>query len=161
MCKLEKKRTVFQEVRGWGQGSPKLCVCRCLAMGFFQVLVSAYDSSSSCPRCQQTTSLSATMHVINFRENDLGMIWNLGTRISADSVALQYVVCICRFHGWIVTLTSQPSRPWALRKAEVILCEYSHALGNSNGSLHSYWQLFWSSTPVTCSQLTTGEGQAS
>ncbi|CAK8998248.1 unnamed protein product [Durusdinium trenchii] len=29
----------------------------------------------------------------------------------------------------------------------VILCEYSHALGNSNGSLHSYWQLFWSSAP--------------
>ncbi|OLP89576.1 Beta-galactosidase [Symbiodinium microadriaticum] len=27
----------------------------------------------------------------------------------------------------------------------VILCEYSHALGNSNGSLHSYWDLFWSS----------------
>ena len=33
--------------------------------------------------------------------------------------------------------------------SEVILCEYSHALGNSNGSLHSYWQLFWSNAPAT------------
>merc|ERR1719188_1763830 len=33
-----------------------------------------------------------------------------------------------------------PGRP-------VVLCEYSHALGNSNGSLHSYWELFWSEAP--------------
>lgn len=26
----------------------------------------------------------------------------------------------------------------------VILCEYSHAMGNSNGNLHYYWDLFWS-----------------
>jgi beta-galactosidase len=25
----------------------------------------------------------------------------------------------------------------------VILCEYSHAMGNSNGNLHYYWQAFW------------------
>jgi len=25
----------------------------------------------------------------------------------------------------------------------VILCEYSHAMGNSNGNLHLYWKLFW------------------
>lgn len=24
----------------------------------------------------------------------------------------------------------------------LILCEYSHAMGNSNGNLHKYWQLF-------------------
>ena len=24
----------------------------------------------------------------------------------------------------------------------VILCEYSHAMGNSNGNLHKYWELF-------------------
>lgn len=29
----------------------------------------------------------------------------------------------------------------------VILCEYSHALGNSNGSLKQYWDLFRSSAP--------------
>ncbi|CAE7661765.1 lacZ [Symbiodinium sp. CCMP2592] len=37
--------------------------------------------------------------------------------------------------------------PAASRARPVILCEYSHALGNSNGSLHSYWELFWSSAP--------------
>lgn len=25
----------------------------------------------------------------------------------------------------------------------VILCEYSHAMGNSNGNLHYYWNAFW------------------
>eukprot|EP00816_Leptocylindrus_hargravesii_P008251 CAMPEP_0196808284 /NCGR_PEP_ID=MMETSP1362-20130617/8281_1 /TAXON_ID=163516 /ORGANISM="Leptocylindrus danicus, Strain CCMP1856" /LENGTH=1253 /DNA_ID=CAMNT_0042182569 /DNA_START=48 /DNA_END=3809 /DNA_ORIENTATION=+ len=25
----------------------------------------------------------------------------------------------------------------------VILCEYSHAMGNSNGNLHLYWNVFW------------------
>jgi len=25
----------------------------------------------------------------------------------------------------------------------VILCEYSHAMGNSNGNIHLYWQAFW------------------
>ena len=25
----------------------------------------------------------------------------------------------------------------------VILCEYSHAMGNSNGNLHLYWDMFW------------------
>ena len=25
----------------------------------------------------------------------------------------------------------------------VILCEYSHAMGNSNGNLHLYWKEFW------------------
>ena len=25
----------------------------------------------------------------------------------------------------------------------VILCEYSHAMGNSNGNLHLYWEVFW------------------
>lgn len=25
----------------------------------------------------------------------------------------------------------------------VILCEYSHAMGNSNGNLHLYWEKFW------------------
>eukprot|EP00928_Gymnodinium_smaydae_P099328 TRINITY_DN9445_c0_g2_i2.p1 TRINITY_DN9445_c0_g2~~TRINITY_DN9445_c0_g2_i2.p1 ORF type:complete len:1310 (-),score=261.96 TRINITY_DN9445_c0_g2_i2:145-4074(-) len=29
----------------------------------------------------------------------------------------------------------------------IILCEYTHAMGNSNGSLRSYWDLFWSSAP--------------
>jgi beta-galactosidase len=26
----------------------------------------------------------------------------------------------------------------------MILCEYSHAMGNSNGNLHLYWKEFWS-----------------
>lgn len=26
----------------------------------------------------------------------------------------------------------------------LILCEYSHAMGNSNGNVHLYWDLFWS-----------------
>eukprot|EP00439_Symbiodinium_sp_Y106_P078352 s153_g17.t1 len=39
--------------------------------------------------------------------------------------------------------------PAASRTRPVILCEYSHALGNSNGSLHSYWELFWSPAPDT------------
>jgi beta-galactosidase/beta-glucuronidase len=26
----------------------------------------------------------------------------------------------------------------------VILCEYSHSMGNSNGNLHLYWENFWS-----------------
>ena len=26
----------------------------------------------------------------------------------------------------------------------VILCEYSHSMGNSNGNLHLYWEQFWS-----------------
>jgi beta-galactosidase len=25
----------------------------------------------------------------------------------------------------------------------VILCEYSHSMGNSNGNLHLYWEQFW------------------
>jgi len=25
----------------------------------------------------------------------------------------------------------------------LILCEYSHAMGNSNGNLHKYWDIFW------------------
>ena len=25
----------------------------------------------------------------------------------------------------------------------VILCEYSHSMGNSNGNLHLYWKEFW------------------
>ncbi|CAK9111531.1 Beta-galactosidase (Beta-gal) (Lactase) [Durusdinium trenchii] len=28
------------------------------------------------------------------------------------------------------------------RKRPMILCEYSHAMGNSNGNLHQYWKLF-------------------
>jgi beta-galactosidase len=26
----------------------------------------------------------------------------------------------------------------------LILCEYSHAMGNSNGNVHLYWECFWS-----------------
>jgi len=25
----------------------------------------------------------------------------------------------------------------------VILCEYSHSMGNSNGNIHQYWEQFW------------------
>lgn len=25
----------------------------------------------------------------------------------------------------------------------VVLCEYSHSMGNSNGNLHLYWEHFW------------------
>ncbi|CAM9864025.1 unnamed protein product, partial [Heterosigma akashiwo] len=28
-------------------------------------------------------------------------------------------------------------------KMPLILCEYSHAMGNSNGNLHKYWDIFW------------------
>ena len=31
--------------------------------------------------------------------------------------------------------TSNPSKPY-------IICEYSHAMGNSCGGLHLYWELF-------------------
>jgi beta-galactosidase len=28
----------------------------------------------------------------------------------------------------------------------VILCEYSHSMGNSNGNLHLYWKEFWNTS---------------
>lgn len=52
---------------------------------------------------------------------------------------------ICPMY-WSPPMILPLAAPDASRRP-VILCEYSHALGNSNGSLHSYWQLFWSSTP--------------
>jgi beta-galactosidase/beta-glucuronidase len=30
-------------------------------------------------------------------------------------------------------------------KRPVILCEYAHAMGNSGGALHKYWEVFWDS----------------
>jgi beta-galactosidase len=49
-----------------------------------------------------------------------------------------------------VISTMYPSVPRTLRLATradedrpVILCEYSHSMGNSNGNLHYYWQAFW------------------
>jgi beta-galactosidase len=35
---------------------------------------------------------------------------------------------------------------WLARRRDdrpIILCEYSHAMGNSNGNLHLYWDAFW------------------
>ncbi|CAE7285690.1 lacZ [Symbiodinium sp. CCMP2456] len=43
----------------------------------------------------------------------------------------------------VLVTTNDPAS--GSQQNSVILCEYSHALGNSNGSLHSYWELFWSS----------------
>jgi beta-galactosidase len=50
-----------------------------------------------------------------------------------------------------VICTMYPDVPRTLRLANrkdedrpVILCEYSHAMGNSNGNLHLYWKEFWS-----------------
>lgn len=50
-----------------------------------------------------------------------------------------------------VICTMYPNIPRTLRLATrkdedrpVILCEYSHAMGNSNGNLHMYWEEFWS-----------------
>jgi hypothetical protein len=45
-----------------------------------------------------------------------------------------------------------PDVPRALRlgmlredaERPLILCEYSHAMGNSNGNVHLYWECFWS-----------------
>jgi beta-galactosidase len=49
-----------------------------------------------------------------------------------------------------VISTMYPDVPRTLRLATrqdedrpVILCEYSHAMGNSNGNLHYYWKAFW------------------
>lgn len=49
-----------------------------------------------------------------------------------------------------IVCTMYPSVPRTLRLATrededrpVILCEYSHAMGNSNGNLHLYWKEFW------------------
>lgn len=50
-----------------------------------------------------------------------------------------------------VVCTMYPDVPRTIRLATrvdedrpVILCEYSHAMGNSNGNLHLYWKEFWS-----------------
>jgi len=50
-----------------------------------------------------------------------------------------------------IICTMYPNIPRTLRLASrkdedrpVILCEYSHAMGNSNGNLHLYWETFWS-----------------
>ena len=29
------------------------------------------------------------------------------------------------------------------KQRPIILCEYSHAMGNSNGNIYQYWNLFW------------------
>jgi len=49
-----------------------------------------------------------------------------------------------------VVCTMYPDVPRTLRLAQrededrpVILCEYSHAMGNSNGNLHLYWEQIW------------------
>lgn len=49
-----------------------------------------------------------------------------------------------------IICTMYPDVPRALRLAQrndedrpVILCEYSHAMGNSNGNLHYYWEAIW------------------
>jgi len=49
-----------------------------------------------------------------------------------------------------VVCTMYPDVPRTLRLAQrqdedrpVILCEYSHAMGNSNGNLHYYWDAIW------------------
>ena len=49
-----------------------------------------------------------------------------------------------------VVCTMYPNLPRTLRLAQrpdedrpVILCEYSHAMGNSNGNLHYYWDAIW------------------
>jgi beta-galactosidase len=51
-----------------------------------------------------------------------------------------------------VICTMYPSVPRTINLATradedrpVILCEYSHAMGNSNGNLHLYWNEFWDS----------------
>ena len=40
----------------------------------------------------------------------------------------------------IASRTNRASGPY--RKRPIILCEYAHAMGNSNGNLHLYWKLF-------------------
>lgn len=49
-----------------------------------------------------------------------------------------------------VICTMYPDVPRTIRLASrhdedrpVVLCEYSHAMGNSNGNLHLYWKAFW------------------
>ena len=39
--------------------------------------------------------------------------------------------------------TTADVKPGSVNDRPVILCEYSHAMGNSNGNLHLYWNLFW------------------
>ncbi len=51
---------------------------------------------------------------------------------ASDVMSLMYPT-LERMQAWA-------DRPDAQRP--FILCEYSHAMGNSNGSLHEYWQLF-------------------
>lgn len=53
---------------------------------------------------------------------------------------------ICPMYARVETCLLMGSSDWKNRP--VVLCEYSHAMGNSNGGLHKYWKCFRQSTSV-------------
>ena len=51
---------------------------------------------------------------------------------------------VCPMYSDIETLRDWAATPVEKDARPLVLCEYSHAMGNSNGGLDEYWSLFWS-----------------
>lgn len=57
------------------------------------------------------------------------------------------IICPMYWGPHMILPLAAPYGRIACQERPVILCEYSHAMGNANGSLKSYWDLFWSTAP--------------
>jgi beta-galactosidase len=64
-----------------------------------------------------------------------GMSWSEGTGRS------ELTDVVCPMYPEIPKLTNLHERDDEDRP--IVLCEYSHAMNNSNGNLHLYWEKFW------------------
>lgn len=51
---------------------------------------------------------------------------------------------VCPMYPGIEEVRAWADSPAGEDARPLVLCEYSHAMGNSNGSLDEYWSLFWS-----------------
>lgn len=69
------------------------------------------------------------------------VVYESGGALAEGTGRTELTDVICTMYPVIPRTIRLATRPDEDRP--VILCEYSHAMGNSNGNLHYYWNAFW------------------
>lgn len=69
------------------------------------------------------------------------VVYESGGLVAEGTGRTELTDVICTMYPDVLRMLRLATRPDEDRP--VILCEYSHAMGNSNGNLHLYWKEFW------------------
>ena len=80
----------------------------------------------------------------NFADRGVGRKHHRESAPTAFDRSVSDVVCPMYASVEQITEWAQWASETGADDRPMILCEYSHAMGNSNGGLHEYWDAFWS-----------------